>query len=94
MPNPNASGKSDCARMRFTSGSASVATRSRAPVTPSREITYRNPLPIAGDELNKNVVLFANNPIWRGETIGSYFLVFNTILNYDNLDAGRALGHR
>jgi hypothetical protein len=36
-----------------------------------------------------HVVLFANNPIWRGGTIGSYFLVFNTILNYDNLDAGR-----
>jgi hypothetical protein len=41
-----------------------------------------------------HVVLFANNPIWRGETIGSYFLVFNTILNYDSLDAGRALDAR
>jgi hypothetical protein len=38
-----------------------------------------------------HVVLFANNPIWRGETIGSYFLVFNTILNWDNLNAGRKL---
>jgi hypothetical protein len=38
-----------------------------------------------------HVVLFANNPIYRGETIGSYFLVFNTILNFDNLDAGRKL---
>jgi hypothetical protein len=37
------------------------------------------------------VVLFANNPIWRGETIGSYFLVFNTMLNFDNLNAGRVL---
>jgi hypothetical protein len=36
-----------------------------------------------------HVVMFANNPIWRGETIGSYFLVFNTILNFDNLNAGR-----
>jgi len=36
-----------------------------------------------------HVVLFAINPVWRGETIGSYFLVFNTILNFDNLDAGR-----
>ncbi len=34
-------------------------------------------------------VLFANNPIYRGETIGSYFMVFNTILNFDNLAAGR-----
>jgi hypothetical protein len=38
-----------------------------------------------------HVVLFANNPIWRGETIGSYFLVFNTMLNFDHLDAGRTL---
>ncbi len=41
-----------------------------------------------------HVVLFANNPIWRGETIGSYFLVFNTILNFDSLDAGRKLDAR
>ena len=30
-----------------------------------------------------HVVLFATNPIYRGETIGSYFMVFNTILNFD-----------
>jgi hypothetical protein len=41
-----------------------------------------------------HVVLFANNPIYRGETIGSYFLVFNTILNFDSLDAGRKLDAR
>jgi hypothetical protein len=41
-----------------------------------------------------HVVLFANNPLWRGETIGSYFLVFNTILNFDNLNAGRKLDAR
>ena len=38
-----------------------------------------------------HVVLFANNPIWRGSTIGSYFLVFNALLNHDSLDAGRTL---
>ena len=38
-----------------------------------------------------HVVLFSNNPIWRGETQGSYCLVFNTLLNFDNLDAGRKL---
>jgi hypothetical protein len=32
-----------------------------------------------------NVLLFANNPVYRGETIGSYALVFNAILNYDRL---------
>lgn len=37
-----------------------------------------------------HVVLFANNPMWRGETMGSYFLVFNAMLNFDHLDAGRA----
>jgi hypothetical protein len=41
-----------------------------------------------------HVVLFANNPIYRGETRGSYFMVFNTILNFDNLDAGRKLDPR
>ena len=41
-----------------------------------------------------HVILFANNPIWRGETIGSYFLVFNTLLNFDNLGAGRKLDAR
>ena len=35
-------------------------------------------------------ILFANNPIYRGETIGSYFMVFNAILNFDSLGAGRA----
>ena len=32
-----------------------------------------------------NVLLFANNPIWRGETLGSYAMVFNAIVNYDRL---------
>ncbi len=34
---------------------------------------------------NGNVLLFANNPVYRGETVGSYDLVFNAILNYDHL---------
>ena len=37
-----------------------------------------------------HVVLFANNPMWRGETMGSHFLVFNALLNFDHLDAGSA----
>ncbi|HEX4007708.1 MAG TPA: M14 family zinc carboxypeptidase [Acidobacteriaceae bacterium] len=32
-----------------------------------------------------NVLLFAINPVYRGETIGSYPLVFNAILNFDRL---------
>ncbi|HEX4769431.1 MAG TPA: M14 family zinc carboxypeptidase [Bryobacteraceae bacterium] len=34
---------------------------------------------------NGNVLLFANNPVYRGETIGSYALVFNAIINFDHL---------
>jgi len=32
-----------------------------------------------------NVLLFGNNPIYRGETVGSYPLVFNAIMNFDHL---------
>ena len=36
-----------------------------------------------------HVVLFANNPMWRQETQGSFMLLLNAALNYDHLDAGR-----
>ena len=36
-----------------------------------------------------HIVLFSNNPMWRNETSGSYFLLFNAIMNYRHLDAGR-----
>jgi hypothetical protein len=32
-----------------------------------------------------HTLLFAINPMWRGETVGSYALVFNAILNFDRL---------
>ena len=41
-----------------------------------------------------HVIVFSNNPIWRGETHGSYFMVLNAILNHDNLDAGRKLDEK
>jgi hypothetical protein len=41
-----------------------------------------------------HVVLFSNNPFWRAETKGSYFLVFNAILNFDNLNVGRKLADK
>ncbi|PYS79226.1 MAG: hypothetical protein DMF70_13430 [Acidobacteria bacterium] len=36
-----------------------------------------------------HVVMFANNPMWRHQTQGSFFLIFNTALNYDHLNVGR-----
>jgi len=36
-----------------------------------------------------HVVMFANRPYWRWQTQGSFFLGFNTILNWNDLDAGR-----
>ena len=36
-----------------------------------------------------HVVMFANNPMWRHQTHGSFSMLFNAILNYDNLGAGR-----
>ena len=41
-----------------------------------------------------HVVMFANNPMWRHETQGSFFLLFNAMLNYDHLGAGRAAAPR
>jgi hypothetical protein len=41
-----------------------------------------------------HVVLFSFNPLYRGETIGSYSMVFNAIMNWDNLNAGRKLDVR
>jgi hypothetical protein len=33
--------------------------------------------------------MFANNPMWRHQTQGSFFLLFNAALNYNNLGVGR-----
>jgi hypothetical protein len=41
-----------------------------------------------------HILLFSNNPFWRAETQGSYFLVFNAILNFDNLNAGRKVAEK
>ncbi len=36
-----------------------------------------------------HIVLFGFNPFWRGETVGPYALVFNTLLHHGHLDAGQ-----
>jgi hypothetical protein len=35
-----------------------------------------------------HILLFANNPIWRGNTQGTYPLIFNAIFNYSSLNVG------
>ena len=41
-----------------------------------------------------HVVSFAIRPFWRWQTQGTFFLGFNTILNWNDLDAGKALRGR
>jgi hypothetical protein len=36
-----------------------------------------------------HVVMFATNPMWRHQTQGEFFLIFNAAMNYNNLGAGR-----
>ena len=36
-----------------------------------------------------HVVMFATNPMWRHQTQGEFFLLFNAALNFDNLHVGR-----
>ncbi len=36
-----------------------------------------------------HVLIFANNPMWRQETQGSFFLVFNAMMNFEHLGVGR-----
>ena len=37
-----------------------------------------------------HVVMFATNPMWRHQTQGEFFLLFNAVMNYDNLGVGRS----
>ena len=41
-----------------------------------------------------HVVMFSINPVWRGETQGTYSLVLNTVMNFDSLNAGRKDGEK
>jgi hypothetical protein len=53
-----------------------------------------HPSVVDSPEGKGHIVVFSTNPIYRGETLGSYFLVFNTMLNFDNLNAGRKLAEK
>ena len=41
-----------------------------------------------------HVVMFANNPMWRHQTHGSFSMLFNAALNFDHLHVGRAAPRR
>src|SRR4029077_19008518 len=43
---------------------------------------------------NGHVILFSINPVYRGETRGTYSLVLNTIMNFDSLGVGRKSGEK
>ncbi|HET9402158.1 MAG TPA: M14 family zinc carboxypeptidase, partial [Candidatus Acidoferrales bacterium] len=53
-----------------------------------------HPSVVDSPEGKGHVVMFSTNPIYRGETEGNYSLVLNTIMNFDNLNAGRKLAER
>jgi hypothetical protein len=53
-----------------------------------------HPSVVDSPEGKGHVVMFSTNPIYRGETEGNYSLVFNTILNFDNLNAGRKVSDK
>ncbi len=38
-----------------------------------------------------HVLMFAFNPYWRSQTLGSYALLFNALLHHGHLDSGRAV---
>ena len=41
-----------------------------------------------------HIVVFALRPFWRWQTQGTFFLPFNAILNWNDLDAGKTENRR
>jgi hypothetical protein len=44
------------------------------------------PAVVVAPKGNGNILLFANNPIWRHETQGSFSLLFNAMMHFQHLD--------
>jgi len=49
----------------------------------------QHPAVVDAPEGKGHVVLFSINPVYRGETRGTYAMVLNAIVNFDSLNAGR-----
>ena len=48
------------------------------------------PPPVVATPVGKGeVILFVTNPIWRWQNVGEFRMMFNTILNYKNLELGK-----
>ena len=58
-------------------------------LTGGRELTGK-PAVVDIQRGKGHYLLFANNPMWRQETQGSWCLLFNAMLNYQSLHVGRA----
>ena len=71
--------------MRFPGGEKSVLSGlMRAP----EEIRGRAAI-VATPVGKGEVILFVTNPIWRWQNVGEFRMMFNTILNYKNLELGK-----
>jgi hypothetical protein len=68
--------------LRFTGGDKAVLSGLMNGAT---EIT-RRPAIVKTQVGKGEIVMFVTNPIWRNQNIGEYRMLFNTLLNYQNLD--------
>jgi len=94
--------RADQAEEDSTGSASSAANRVRTVMRYSRDVEdllisggLRNGESLAGTPAlldvtlgEGHVILFSFNPFWRSETLGSYGLVFNTIMHYRNLATG------
>jgi len=55
------------------------------------EALTRRPLALDVPLGQGHVVMFALRPFWRWQSQGTYMLGFNTLMNWDHLDAGKAV---
>ena len=72
--------------MRFPGGEKSVLS---GLMNGANEINGRAAV-VATPVGKGQVVMFATNPIWRWQNIGEFRMLFNTILNYKNLEQGKS----